>query len=177
MIRAITADASTVPAGSPLERRLRLALEADMRAGRAPAPTHGKEPWNGYKGMLRAAGLRPTRQRMMLGWILFAKGHRHVTADMIFEEAHAAGVPVSLATVYNTLHQFSDAGLIRPVSVNGAKAYFDTNPSEHHHFFIPGEDVLVDIPPTDVSVAHLPPIPDGFEVGRVEVVVRLRKTS
>ena len=91
-------------------------------------------PWHDVKAKLRDVGLRPTRQRMALGWILFAKGDRHVTAEMLYEEATHAKVPVSLATVYNTLHQFTEVGLLRQVAVDGSKAYFDTNNSEHHHF-------------------------------------------
>ena len=78
-------------------------------------------PWHDVKSMLRDVGLRPTRQRMALGWILFGKGDRHVTAEMLYEEATKAKVPVSLATVYNTLHQFTDVGLLREVAVGGSK--------------------------------------------------------
>ena len=99
-------------------------------------------PWHDVKAKLRDVGLRPTRQRMALGWILFAKGDRHVTAEMLYEEASRAKVPVSLATVYNTLHQFTEVGLLRQVAVDGSKAYFDTNNSDHHHFFIEDENDL-----------------------------------
>ena len=126
--------------------------------------------------MLRRVGLRPTRQRMALGWILFAKGDRHITAERLYEEANKAKVPVSLATVYNTLHQFTEVGLLRQVAVDGSKAYFDTNASEHHHFFVEGENVVVDIPGSDVIVDKLPTPPDGYEIARVDVVVRLRRT-
>jgi Fur family iron response transcriptional regulator len=125
--------------------------------------------------MLRQVGLRPTRQRMALGWILFAKGDRHVTAEMLYEEASRAKVPVSLATVYNTLHQFTDVGLLRQVAVDGSKSYFDTNASEHHHFFVEGEASLVDIPEAEVVVGKMPTAPDGYEVARIDVVVRLRR--
>src|SRR5262245_57833778 len=97
-------------------------------------------PWHDVKAMLRQVGLRPTRQRMALGWILFGKGDRHLTAEMLYEEATRAKVPVSLATVYNTLHQFTDVGLLRQVAVDGSKSYFDTNASDHHHFFVEGEN-------------------------------------
>ena len=103
-------------------------------------------PWHDVKAKLRDVGLRPTRQRMALGWILFAKGDRHVTAEMLYEEATRAKVPVSLATVYNTLHQFTEVGLLRQVAIDGSKAYFDTNNSEHHHFFIEDQNDLMDIP-------------------------------
>ena len=88
---------------------------------------------------------------MALGWLLFAKGDRHLTAEMLYEEANRAKIAVSLATVYNTLHQFTDAGLLREVAVNGSKTYFDTNVSDHHHFFIESEHNLVDIPHADVD--------------------------
>jgi Fur family iron response transcriptional regulator len=132
-------------------------------------------PWHDVKSMLRDVGLRPTRQRMALGWILFAKGDRHITAEMLYEEANKAKVPVSLATVYNTLHQFTDVGLLRQVAVDGSKTYFDTNVSEHHHFFVEGENDLLDIPHTDVVVGRTPSPPEGYEVARIDVVVRLRK--
>jgi Fur family iron response transcriptional regulator len=112
---------------------------------------------------------------MALGWLLFGKGDRHLTAEMLYEEAVRAKVPVSLATIYNTLHQFTDVGLLRPVAVDGAKAYFDTNVSNHHHFFIEGEDELLDIPETEVIMGEALTAPEGFEIARVDVVVRLRR--
>jgi Fur family iron response transcriptional regulator len=134
-------------------------------------------PWHDTKSMLRQVGLRPTRQRMALGWILFAKGDRHVTAEMLYEEATKAKVPVSLATVYNTLHQFTEVGLLRQVAVDGSKTYFDTNVSEHHHFFVEGEHALVDIPGAEMILDKMPMPPMGYEIARVDVVVRLRKTD
>lgn len=124
--------------------------------------------------MLREAGLRPTRQRLALAELLFAAGNRHISAELLHEEAVAVDVPVSLATVYNTLHQFTEAGLLREVAVEGTKTYFDTNTDDHHHFFIEGENCLVDIPGEGVSLASMPKAPDGMEVVRVEVVVRVR---
>ena len=94
---------------------------------------------------VRGAGLRPTRQRVALAEMLFAKGDRHLTAEQLHEEALVAGVPVSLATVYNTLHQFTNAGLLRILAIEGSKTYFDTNTSDHHHFFIEGENSVFDI--------------------------------
>src|SRR5271167_4243542 len=98
-------------------------------------------PWHDVLALLRQVKLRPTRQRMALGWLLFAKGDRHLTAEMLYEEANRAKIAVSLATVYNTLHQFTGAGLLREVAVNGSKTYFDTNVSDHHHFFIESEHI------------------------------------
>ena len=89
---------------------------------------------------------------MSLGWLLFGKGDRHITAEILFDEAMRSRMPVSLATVYNTLHQFTEAGLLRQLAVDGSKAYFDTNPTEHHHFFIEGEDALVDVPGEAIAV-------------------------
>ena len=132
-------------------------------------------PWHDVKAMLRQAGLRPTRQRMALGWILFGKGDRHLTAEMLYEEATRAKVPVSLATIYNTLHQFTEVGLLRQVAVDGSKAYFDTNVTAHHHFFVEGEDQVFDIPDAEVAVGKTPTPPEGFEIARVDVVVRLRR--
>jgi Fur family iron response transcriptional regulator len=134
-------------------------------------------PFHDVKAMLRSVGLRPTRQRMALGWILFGKGDRHLTAEMLYDEASAAKVPVSLATIYNTLNQFTGAGLLRHVAVEGSKTYFDTNTSSHHHFFVEDENALVDIPDAEVAIGKLPPALDGYEVARVNVVVRLRRKS
>ena len=132
-------------------------------------------PVHNLKSMLRGSGLRPTRQRVSLGWLLFAKGDRHVTAELLYDEALRAKVPVSLATVYNTLHQFTEAKLLREVAIDGSKTYFDTNISDHHHFFIEGENGLVDIPGAHIDVGPLPDVPEGMEVARVDVIVRLRR--
>ncbi|MES0884770.1 iron response transcriptional regulator IrrA [Roseibium sp. SCP14] len=125
--------------------------------------------------MLRTAGLRPTRQRVSLAEILYSKGDRHVSAELLHEEAVDADVPVSLATVYNTLHQFTEAGLLREVAIEGNKTYFDTNVSDHHHFFIEGENRVIDIPGEGVGIGKLPVAPEGMEVVRVDVVVRVRE--
>ena len=125
---------------------------------------------------LRAAGLRPTRQRVALGKLLFAKGHRHLSAEDLHEEAQAAAVRVSLATVYNTLHQFTGAGLLREVAIDGARTYFDTNVSHHHHFFVEGEGRLIDMS-DHVDIDRLPEPPAGMEVMGVEVVVRVRRKA
>src|SRR5215213_9147408 len=132
-------------------------------------------PLSDLRDKLRRVGLRPTRQRVSLGWLLFGKGDRHVTAELLFDEALRARVPVSLATVYNTLHQFTQTGLLRQLAVDGTKAYFDTNPSEHHHFFLEDEGRLVDMPSEGIAVGDLPAPPPGLEVAGVEVIVRLRK--
>src|SRR6201987_283061 len=151
-------------------------LDAGDPALRARTGLNGC-PWHGARTMLRQVGLRPTRQRMALGWILFAKGDRHLTAEMLYEEASKAKVPVSLATIYNTLHQFTEVGLLRQIAVDGSKTYFDTNASAHHHFFVEGEDELLDIPGADVIVGKTPSPPEGYEIARVDVVVRLRRKS
>ncbi len=123
---------------------------------------------------VRDAGLRPTRQRIALASLLFAKGDRHLSAEELHEEALVAGVPVSLATVYNTLHQFTDAGLLRILAIEGVKTYFDTNTSDHHHFFIEGENRVFDIDAGPVRVENLPDPPDGMEIANVDIVIRLR---
>jgi Fur family iron response transcriptional regulator len=127
------------------------------------------------KAMLRGSGLRPTRQRMALAEILYARGNRHISAEGLHEEAMARRVPVSLATVYNTLHQFTAAGLLREVAVDGAKAYFDTNVTDHHHFFVEDDNEVIDIPDGELGVGEIPAPPPGYEITRVDVVVRLRR--
>ena len=124
---------------------------------------------------LKSCGLRPTRQRLALAELLGGRGPRHVTAEDVFREARDAGIPVSLATVYNTLNQFTQVGLLREIAIDGSRTYFDTNISDHHHFFVEGGDTLMDIPAHDVSVDNLPTPPEGMEISRVEVVVRPRK--
>jgi len=124
---------------------------------------------------LRAAGLRPTRQRAALAGLLF-KGHdRHVSAEALHEEAIRAGVKVSLATVYNTLNQFTQAGLLQQVVVDAQRCYFDTNVGDHQHFFYPEEGTLIDIPGDDIKVSGLPSAPKGMEVEHVDVIVRLKR--
>ncbi|MEZ5910193.1 MAG: Fur family transcriptional regulator [Hyphomicrobiaceae bacterium] len=124
--------------------------------------------------LLRKAGLRPTRQRMALASLLFGEGDRHVTAEKLHEEAVASGERVSLATVYNTLHQFQRAGLLRELAIDGSRAYFDTNTSNHNHFFIEQDGVLVDIPGDGIRVDGLPEPPVGMTVSHIDIVVRLK---
>ncbi len=124
---------------------------------------------------LRAVGLRPTRQRVALAELLFGAGDRHVTAEQLHGEAISARIGVSLATVYNTLHQFTDAGLLREVVVEPGRSYFDTNIDDHHHFFWEASGVLQDIPGESVTVSGIPLPPPGTEIRRVEVIVRVRR--
>jgi Fur family transcriptional regulator, iron response regulator len=124
---------------------------------------------------LRKAGLRPTRQRVALAHLLFGKGNRHVTAERLHEEAVSSGVPVSLATVYNTMHQFTAAGLLREVTVDGTRTYFDTNTDDHHHFYCQDDGTLIDIDGAQIEVAGVPAPPHGAKVDRVDVIVRLKR--
>jgi Fur family iron response transcriptional regulator len=134
----------------------------------------GARPYADALARLRRAGLRPTRQRLALAKLLFESGDRHVTAEGLHGEAESAAIRVSLATVYNTLHQFTHVGLLREVVVDAGRSYFDTNITDHHHFFHEGNGRLQDIPSADVKVADLPPPPEGAEIASVEVVIRLR---
>jgi Fur family iron response transcriptional regulator len=131
------------------------------------------KPSRSISQLLRQAGLRPTRQRLALGALLFAGEDRHVTAELLHAEASAVGHHVSLATVYNTLHQFKRAGLLRELAINGSKAYFDTNTSNHNHFFIEAEGQLHDIPSDAIRVDGVPEPPEGMKVSHIDVVVRL----
>ena len=124
---------------------------------------------------LRGAKLRPTRQRVDLVGLLFRAGDRHVTAESLHAEATRAGVQVSLATVYNTLHQFTEAGLLRQVVVDASRSYFDTNTGNHQHFFVQDEATLIDIPGENIAVAGVPAPPKGMSVERIDVVVRVRR--
>ena len=125
--------------------------------------------------MLRQANLRPTRQRLTLGRLLFESGDRHVTAEQLHAEVTALGEHVSLATVYNTLHQFKRAGLVRELAIEGSKAYFDTNTSNHNHFLLETTGDLMDIPGDAIRVEGLPEPPEGMRITHVDVVVRVSK--
>lgn len=132
-----------------------------------------ERPYTQALERLRRVDLRPTRQRLALARLLFERPHRHVTAERLHEEAADANIQVSLATVYNTLHQFTEAGLLREIVVDAGRSYFDTNTSDHHHFFHESSGRLEDIPADDVVVAEVPAPPDGTRIRRVEVIVRL----
>ena len=123
---------------------------------------------------LRAVGLRPTRQRLALARLLLENGDRHITAEQLHGEAVGADIRVSLATVYNTLHQFTEAGLLREVVVEPGRSYFDTNTADHHHFFCETTSKLEDIPGQDVVVSGFPLPPPGTEICRVDVIIRVR---
>jgi Fur family transcriptional regulator, iron response regulator len=125
------------------------------------------------KAMLRKVALRPTRQRVALASMLFGKGNRHVTAEILYHEAINANVRLSLATIYNVLHQFTKLGLLRHIAVDGSKTYFDTNVSDHHHVFIEQQNELRDLPSSAMRV-EIPEAPKGYEVARIDVVIRMR---
>jgi len=126
---------------------------------------------------LAGAGLRPTRQRMALADLLVGDGqNRHVTAESLFDAASQSGEKVSLATVYNTLRAFCDAGLMREITVDGSKSYFDTNMSDHPHFYWEDTAQLTDAPSEEMEISRLPNAPQGAEIASVDVVIRLRRT-
>jgi Fur family transcriptional regulator, iron response regulator len=135
--------------------------------------TTPQRPFTGVIARLKQAGLRPTRQRIALAKILFETENRHVTAEDLHAEARAAGVSVSLATIYNSLHQFTEAGLMREVVVEAGRSYFDTNTGDHHHFFHEDTGTLEDIPSDRINVSELPAAPAGKSVQRVDVIVRI----
>jgi Fur family iron response transcriptional regulator len=126
-------------------------------------------------GQLKTRGLRPTRQRLALARLLFANGPRHVSAEELFQEAREAGIPVSLATVYNTLHQFTRAGLLSEVVVGSGQSYFDTNTTSHCHWYDRTTGRIVDIPEHEIAFARLPAPPEGCVVERIDVVIRIRR--
>jgi len=126
------------------------------------------------RNMLNHHGIRPTRQRLSLAALLFAKGNRHVTAEALLAEARTARVQASYATIYNVLKCFADAGLLRCLAVEGHPMIFDTNTSLHHHFFFEDSAEISDLSFGDVSITGLPLPPEGYEIAKVDVVVRLR---
>ena len=135
-----------------------------------------KRPYRDLIARLKDAGLRPTRQRLALAKLLFGPHDKHLSAEQLHAEAQAAGVRVSLATVYNSLHQFTSAGLLREVVVEPGRSYFDTNIEDHHHFFYEDSGSLQDIPMDQLRLASLPDAPAGTQISRVDVTIRLTKT-
>lgn len=153
-------------------------IPAELLRGQGSDANGGREagcPVARLRERLRRAGLRPTRQRMLLGWLLFAGGNRHVSAESLFQESQAARSHLSLATVYNTLGQFSDAGLLRKVAAIGERAIYDTHIGDHHHFLVEAEGAVFDIPEDTLTIDNLPPPPAGYRVAGVDVVVRLER--
>ena len=137
----------------------------------------GIRPFTQALERLKRHGLRPTRQRLALVRLLFERGDRHVTADQLHAEAEASGVRVSLATIYNTLNQFTAAGVLREVVVEAGRSYFDTNASEHHHILVEPTGELIDIPASDVQVSATPRLPEGMALRRMDVILRVAKTQ
>ncbi|MDP2699356.1 iron response transcriptional regulator IrrA [Thalassospira sp.] len=134
-----------------------------------------QRPYTHALNRLKEAGLRPTRQRLALARLLFDNGPRHITAEQLHSEAMAQNVRVSLATVYNALHQFTDAGLIREIVVDSGRSYFDTNVAPHYHFYCEDDGMLIDIPADAVQLARVPNMPRGTELASVDLVFRLRR--
>ena len=132
-------------------------------------------PYTKVRRLLKGANLRPTQQRLALARLLMDGTHRHVTAEQLHGDAVAANTKVSLATVYNTLHQFTNAGLLREVVVEPGRSYFDTNTSDHHHFFNVDCGELIDISGEEFSVGKLPPTPYGTQISRIDIIVQIRE--
>jgi len=133
-------------------------------------------PFSQALDRLRNAGLRPTRQRLALAKLLFDDDDRHITAEILHGEALDANVRVSLATVYNTLHQFNEAGLLREIVVDSGRSYFDTNVSDHHHIFNEDSRELMDIKDGEIGLAGMPAIATGQEISRIDVIVRVKNS-
>jgi len=134
--------------------------------------THNR-PFSQVLEQLRSVNLRPTRQRMALAKLLFEKPHRHMTAEMLHKEALEENIRVSLATIYNTLHQFTAAGLLREIVVDSGCSYFDTNTTDHHHYYFEGSGMLEDVMDDGLKITGLPVIPEGKKLKRIDVIVRL----
>jgi Fur family iron response transcriptional regulator len=140
-----------------------------------PRPIPSRRPC--VTAVLRMAGLRPTRQRVALAELLFEGPHRHISAEQLHAEASVARVNVSLATIYNSLHQFCLAGLLREVAVEASRSYFDTDTSDHHHFYLEDEQRVIDIPSSSIIIKNIPEPPQGMAVTHVDVVVRVKKLA
>lgn len=134
-------------------------------------------PYSKALKCLQDVSLRPTRQRLALAKLLFDEDDRHVTAEVLHQEVNDTGAKVSLATVYNTLHQFTEAGLLKEVIVDSSKTYFDTNVSDHHHIYLKEEEILMDVSAESLVISSLPEAPDGKKVSGVSVVVHMENDS
>ena len=130
-------------------------------------------PYSHFLDQIKEAGLRPTRQRLALSKLLFGVENRHVTAESLHGEAQGEKMRVSLATVYNTLHQFTKAGMLREIVVDAQRSYFDTNTGSHHHFYFEKDGQLMDINDEMISIAKIPQAPEGMAIKSVDVVVRV----
>ena len=134
-------------------------------------------PNNYFIALIRSAGLCPTRQRIALAKILFQGEDRHVTAEKLYNEALSGRMKISLATVYNTLRQFTEAGMLREISVDATRSYFDTNTNKHHHFYFEKDGKLGDIPDGMISIDKLPEAPDGTKIKSIDVVVTITDSN
>ncbi|HPF45502.1 MAG: transcriptional repressor [Alphaproteobacteria bacterium] len=130
-------------------------------------------PYSNALRCLQDVGLRPTRQRLALAKLLFDGEDRHVTAELLQKEVGRIDAKVSLATIYNTLHQFTEAGLLKEVVVNPGKTYFDTNVSDHHHLYFKEEDKLIDLKSDELVISTLPNVPEGKKISGISVVVHM----
>ena len=143
---------------------------------RSTAPLHERLARQRAAAWLARAGLRPTRQRLALAELLVGDGKdRHVCAEDLFEAVRTRGAPVSLATVYNTLRAFCDAGLLGEVKIDSTRSYFDTRLDDHAHYFWEDDGHVTDAPADAVRLAAPPRLPEGTELARVDVVIRLRR--
>jgi Fur family iron response transcriptional regulator len=129
-----------------------------------------------WQDKLRASGLRPTSQRLALAQLLFGQGDRHISAEQLHEEARKAKVPVSLATIYNTLKQLKSVGLLRELTIESDRTYYDTNTGSHFHFFDEAEGEVFDIEPGNLQVLGMPELPKGRELDRIDIIIRLKKS-
>jgi Fur family transcriptional regulator, iron response regulator len=158
-----------------------VAIEPSFQTGaeaEQPRQTKGKDDaiaCNSARALLRLVQLRPTRQRQVLARLIFGRGNRHFTANMLYEEATRDGMSISVATVYNSLKCFSKAGMLAQIGVDGDKTFFDTNINAHHHFYVEGEQELIDVSDPELTLERMPAIPDGYEISRIDVVIRLRR--
>lgn len=134
-------------------------------------------PYSKALRCLQEVGLRPTRQRLALAKLLFDNNDRHITAEVLHHEVSETGAKVSLATIYNTLHQFTEAGLLKEVIVDSSRTYFDTNVSDHHHIYFKDDEELQDISSDDLIIKSLPPVPEGKKISGVSVVVHMENKA
>ena len=134
------------------------------------------DPMNIYHQAMKkieSSGIRPTKQRRVLAKILFEKGNRHLSADELFHDVKKEDRKISMATVYNTLKQFTSLGLVREVVVDQNKSLYCTNHKSHYHLYIEDEGKIVDIPTKNIDL-NIPSIPACLQLHNIDVIVRIR---
>tara|TARA_B100000700_G_C14937676_1_gene805186 strand:- start:223 stop:669 length:447 start_codon:yes stop_codon:yes gene_type:complete len=130
-------------------------------------------PYNNAINVLEKNGIRATKQRRVLAKLIFDKGKRHISAENLFDEVKKDDRKISMATVYNTLKQFTNLGLIKEIVVDQNKSLYCNNNQSHYHLYIEDESKVIDIPTKNIDL-NIPSIPACLQLHNIDVIVRIR---